>query len=177
MVHYTATMRPQPVERTGEAFELGEELTVLGRRLEVGETAPGFALDHFDGDAVSTVHLADTAGRVRLLSVVNSIDTPVCDVQTRRWDAAVPPGVVLYTVSMDLPFALQRWAAAAGTGHLALSSHRSEDFALDYGVLIREWRMMQRALFVIGTDDRVMHAQYVADQMLEPDYAAAIAAL
>lgn len=169
-------MRPQPMARTGEVFELGEDLTVLGRCLEVGDTAPDFALDHFDGDSISTVRLSDTTGRVRLLSVVNSIDTPVCDVQTRRWDAALPHDVVLYTISMDLPFAQHRWMEATGTGHIALSSHRSEDFAVDYGVLIREWRMMQRALFVIGADGRIGHAQYVGDQMLEPDYEAAIAA-
>src|SRR6266550_8324748 len=72
-------------KRTGEAFELGEQLTVVGPKLRPGDPAPDFVLDHFDGDAITTVSLGDTAGRVRLLSVVNSLDTPVCDVQTRRW--------------------------------------------------------------------------------------------
>ncbi|HMC05737.1 MAG TPA: redoxin domain-containing protein, partial [Actinomycetota bacterium] len=96
-------------ERTGEAFELGEQLTVVGPKLRPGDPAPDFALDHFDGDAITTVSLGDTAGRVRLLSVVNSLDTPVCDVQTRRWASAAPEGIVVYTISMDLPFAQQRW--------------------------------------------------------------------
>src|SRR3982751_489732 len=73
-------------ERVGEAFELGEQLTVVGRRLRAGEVAPEFALERFDGEAMSTVRLADSAGSVRLLNVVNSLDTPVCQVETRRWE-------------------------------------------------------------------------------------------
>ena len=166
-------------KRAGEAFELGENLTVLGRKLHPGEAAPRFELDHFDGERISTVRLSDTHGRVRLLSVVNSLDTPVCDVQTRRWaaEAAVPPGVILYTASMDLPFAQARWMGAAGTSHVALSAHRSKDFGIAYGVLIKEWRMLQRAVFVICRDERVLHAEYVADQMQEPDYDAALGAV
>jgi thiol peroxidase len=164
-------------ERTGEAFELGEQLTVVGSKLRPGDPAPDFALDHFDGEAITTVRLADTAGRVRLLSVVNSLDTPVCDVQTRRWVSAPPEDVVVYTVSMDLPFAQQRWMGDAGAEHVALSSHRSEDFGSDYGVLIKEWRMLQRALFVIDGEGTIVHAEYVADQMQEPDYAAALTSL
>jgi thiol peroxidase len=166
-------------ERTGEAFELGEQLTVLGARLQPGDAAPDFALDHFDGDSVTTVRLADSAGETRLLSVVNSLDTPVCDVQTRRLGspaAPLPEGTVLYTISMDLPFAQQRWAAEAGSSHAPLSSHRSEAFGVDYGVLIKEWRMLQRALFVIDPGGTIVHAEYVADQILEPDYEAALAA-
>jgi thiol peroxidase len=163
-------------ERTGEAFELGEQLTVVGSKLRPGDPAPDFALDYFDGDAVTTVSLADTAGQVRLLSVVNSLDTPVCDVQTRRWASAAPEGVVVYTISMDLPFAQQRWMGEAGAGHAALSSHRSEDFGTRYGVLIKEWRLLQRALFVVDGAGTVVHAEYVADQMREPDYDAALTA-
>ncbi|HEY4937665.1 MAG TPA: thiol peroxidase [Actinomycetota bacterium] len=163
-------------ERTGDAFELGEQLTVVGSRLRPGDPAPDFALDHFDGNAITTVRLADTAGRVRLLSVVNSLDTPVCDVQTRRWASTAPEGVVVYTISMDLPFAQQRWMGDAGAEHAALSSHRSEDFGTDYGVLIKEWRMLQRALFVVDGKGTIVHAEYVADQMQEPDYDAAVAA-
>jgi len=163
-------------KRTGEAFELGEQLTVVGPKLRPGDPAPDFVLDHFDGDAITTVSLGDTAGRVRLLSVVNSLDTPVCDVQTRRWASAAPEGVVVYTISMDLPFAQQRWMAEAGAGHAALSSHRSEDFGTRYGVLIKGWRLLQRALFVVDGAGTVVHAEYVADQMREPDYDAALAA-
>ena len=168
-------------ERTGEAFELGEHLTVIGRKLAVGDQAPPFGLDWLDGSgAVTPVQLADTAGSVRLLNVINSIDTPVCQVETRTWDQQLSEtgsAVRIYTISMDLPFALDRWRAAEQTGHQLLSSHRSEQFGRDYGVLIKEWRLLQRAVFVIDGDDRVTFAEYVADQMREPDYAAAVAAL
>ena len=87
----------------------------------------------------------------------------------------LPAGVVLYTVSMDLPFALLRWQTAEGMDHGFLSSHRSERFGTDYGVLLEEWRLLQRAVFVIDAEGRIAHAEYVADQMREPDYAAALA--
>jgi len=163
-------------ERHGEAFELGEQLTIVGRKLKVGERAPDFVLDHFDGDSVSTVRLSDGKGHVRLLTTVNSLDTPVCDVETRRWDGAreeIPADVILYTVSMDLPFAQDRWRTAAGTGHVLLSAHKNEGFGHDYGVLIKEWRLLQRAVFVVNRDGTIAHAEYVRDQMAEPDYHAA----
>ena len=75
---------------------------------------------------------------------------------------------------MDLPFAQARWRTSEGTTHQALSSHRSERFGVDYGVLIKEWRLLQRAVFVIDSNDRVAHVEYVNDQMQEPDYSAAI---
>ena len=167
-------------ERTGEAFELGERLTVIGRRLEPGDPAPDFALDCLDApDAPpATVILADSAGRVRLLNVINSIDTPVCHVESRRWEHRLAgSGTRLYTVSMDLPFALARWRAAEGVTHRLLSAHREERFGRDYGVLVKEWRLLQRAVFVIDGAGRIVHAEYVADQMREPDYDAALVAV
>jgi len=171
----------ETIERTGEAYELDDQLTVAGRRLEPGEPAPDFALESFDpaASAMTTVHLADSAGTVRLLNVVNSLDTPVCHVETRRWDelrGGLPAGVTVATVSMDLPYAQARWLTAEGVEHAALSAHQSEAFGRDYGVLIKEWRLLQRAVFVIDRQDRIVHAEYVADQMREPDYDAAIAA-
>ncbi|MCA1705616.1 MAG: redoxin domain-containing protein, partial [Actinobacteria bacterium] len=103
-------------------------------------------------------------------------DTPVCDIQTRRVDDLFPGARVL-TVSIDLPFALARWTAAAGVTHPAVSSHRSEDFGRDYGVLIKEWRALQRSVFVIAGDGHLVHAEYVPDQMDQPDYGAAAAAV
>jgi thiol peroxidase len=167
-------------ERKGEAWELGEQLTVIGRQLRVGEAAPEFTLESFDGATMRTVRLEDSAEMVRLLNVVNSLDTPVCHVETRRWDALrgeLPPGVRIYTVSMDLPYAQARWQQAEGVEHTALSAHKDEGFGQDYGVLIREWRLLQRAVFVIDRDDRIAYAEYVADQMQEPDYDAALAAV
>jgi thioredoxin-dependent peroxiredoxin len=169
-------------ERTGEAFEEGVRLTVVGRKLQPGDAAPPFELDGLAAGAgfPHAVTLADSAGSVRLLNVVNSLDTPVCHVETCRWErlgADLGPGTRIYTVSMDLPFAQLRWKTAEGIGHEALSSHRSERFGVDYGVLLREWRLFQRAVFVIDRDDRIVHAEYVADQMKEPDYDAAIQAV
>src|SRR5215469_4927926 len=169
-------------ERTGEAFELGEHLTVIGNKLQPGEQAPGFILDYLDptDSAIHRVRLEDSAGTVRLLNVVNSLDTPVCHVETRRWEelrADLPTNVHIYTVSMDLPFAQARWQAAEGVRHQALSAHRSDQFGRDYGVLIKEWRLLQRAVFVIDRHDRIVYAEYVADQMREPDYEAALNAV
>jgi thiol peroxidase len=167
------------IERTGEAFELNEQLTVVGKKLAPGDAAPSFVLDHWDGSAMQSVSLADTAGKVRLLNVVNSLDTPVCEVETRRWErlrSGLPTDVVLYTVSMDLPWAMARWSSAEGVAHQGLSSHRDDTFGRAYGVLIKEWRLLQRAVIVIGRDDTVTYAEYVNDQMLEPDYDAAVAA-
>ena len=167
-------------ERQGEAFEEGVGLTVVGRRLQPGEAAPDFALDTLDaGGALRSVRLADSAGTVRVLNVINSLDTPVCHVETRRWESLrgdLPPGVTIYTVSMDLPYAQARWQSAEGVAHQALSAHRSEQFGQEYGVLIKEWRLLQRAVFVIDKEDRIAYAEYVADQMREPDYDAAVAA-
>ena len=169
-------------ERTGEAFEFAEQLTVVGRKLRPGETAPDFRLESFDADAgaMQTIALADSAGTVRLLNVINSLDTPVCHTETRRWErlrADLPEGVTVYTISMDLPFAQARWHQSEGVTHRSLSSHRNEDFARDYGVLLKEWRLLQRAVFVIDSVGTITHAEYVADQMLEPNYDNAIAAV
>jgi len=100
------------IERTGEAFELDERLTVVGHKVHPGEKAPDFALDYFDPDdsKIYTVRLVDSTGMVRLLNIINSLDTPVCHTETLHWEqlrAAVPPSVRIYTVSMDLPFALR----------------------------------------------------------------------
>ncbi len=159
----------------GGAVEEGESLTVIGRMLELGGPAPDFTLDHFDGSTMAPVSLGDLAGSTVVLNVVNSVDTPVCDVQTRRMDGLLPGAKVL-TVSMDLPFALARWTSAAGVTHPAVSSHRSEDFGRNYGVLIKEWRALQRSIFVIDGAGRLVYAEYVHDQMQEPDYDAAVAA-
>jgi len=84
--------------------------------------------------------------------------------------------VQVYTISMDLPYAQARWANAEGVHHQALSSHKSEQFGQDYGTLIKEWRLLQRAVFVIDPDGQVVYAEYVPDQMAEPDYNAAVEA-
>ena len=166
-------------ERHGEAFEGDIKLTVIGKRLQPGDVAPTFSLDTLDpGDPMPhPVSLSDGAGRVRLLHVVNSLDTPVCHLGAHRFEqmaGTLPPNVDVYTVSMDLPFAQLRWRTTEGVSHGALSSHRSEDFGRSYGVLLREWRLLERSVFVIDGNGRLTHVEYVPDQMAEPDYDAAL---
>jgi thioredoxin-dependent peroxiredoxin len=169
------------IERHDEAYELDERLTVVGGRLAVGDEAPAFALACLDPETeqMREVSLADSAGEVRLLNVVNSLDTAVCQVETRRWEqlrAGLPSDVRVYTISMDLPFGQALWRRAEGVEHDALSAHASERFGREYGVLLKEWRLLQRAVFVIDAEGIVVHAEYVADQMAEPDYDAALRA-
>jgi thiol peroxidase len=169
-------------ERTGEAFEQQERLTVIGSKLQPGQQAPEFELDRFHArtGVMEQERLRDSAGQVRLLNIINSVDTPVCHAQTQRWEdlqARLPAGVQLYTISMDLPYAQSRWQQAERVGHVLLSAHRSEQFGQDYGVLLKEWRLLQRAILVIDRADQVVYAEYVADQMDEPDYERALAAV
>lgn len=167
--------------RIGEAFEAGVQLTVEGRKLTVGDPAPDFSLEYLNpaDNSIRMVSLADSAGKVRLLNVVNSLDTPVCQIETRHWEHSrteLPDNVIIYTISMDLPFAQGRWRSAEKVAHEALSAHQSEQFGRDYGVLLKEWRLLQRAVFVIDRHDRIAYVEYVNDQMLEPNYQAAMEA-
>jgi thioredoxin-dependent peroxiredoxin len=169
-------------ERMGEAFAGTEQLTVIGKQLHRGDPAPDFRLDYLDlADlAIRTVGLADSAGMVRLLSVVNSLERPVCQRVTRHWEAlcaALPTNACIYTVSMDSPQMQANFQDSAGVLHQALSAQRSEQFGQEYGVWLKEWRLFQRAIFVLDRSDRIAYAEYVADQLREPDYAAAMQAV
>jgi thioredoxin-dependent peroxiredoxin len=166
-------------ERRGEAFAGTEQLTVVGRQLHAGDPAPDFRLDYLDlaDMAVSTVGLTDSAGMVRLLNVVNSLKRPVCQHVTRQWEAlyvTLPPDACIYTVSRDSPEIQASFQDTEGVLHQALSAQRSEQFGQGYGVWLKQWRLFQRAVFVIDRNDRIVYAEYVADQLGEPDYAAAI---
>ena len=168
-------------ERTGEAFAFDEQLTVVGKQLQAGEAAPDFRLEYLDliEMTVRCTRLADTAGMVHLLSVVNSLQKPLCHCQTRHWEqlsASLPAGVRLYTISADLPYAQAHWQATERIMHQALSAQRDSQFGLAYGVWLKEWQLLQRAVFVIDRAGRVVYAEYVADQMHEPDYPAAMEA-
>ena len=169
-------------ERRGEAFAGTEQFTVLGRQLQAGDPAPDFRLEYLDlaDMVVRPVRLADLAGIVRLLNVVNSLERPLCQLVTRRWEAlcaALPPEACIYTVSMDLPQTQAHWQESAGVLHQGLSAHRSEQFGQEYGVWLKEWRLLQRAVFVIDRNAHIVYAEYVADQLCEPDYTAAMQAV
>jgi thioredoxin-dependent peroxiredoxin len=169
-------------EHKGIAFVGAQRLTVSGRRLHPGEAAPDFSLDYLDlADlAIRVVGLADSTGMVRLLNVVNSLQRPLCQRVTRQWEALcadVPANVGIYTVSMDSPQMQAGFQDSAGVLHQALSAHRSDQFGQDYGVWLAEWRLLQRSVFVIDQNERIIYTEYVADQHDEPNYAAALQAV
>jgi thioredoxin-dependent peroxiredoxin len=166
-------------ERMGEAFAGNEQLTIIGKHLQVGDPAPDFCLDYLDlADlVVRTISLADSSGLVRLLNVVNSLERPVCQQVTRQWEAlcaTLPPDGCIYTVSRDSPKMQAHWQDTAGVLHQALSAQRNEQFGQDYGVWLKQWRLLLRSVFVIDRNDRIVYTEYVADQLREPDYAAAM---
>ncbi len=153
----------------------GKPVTLVGERLRPGQTAPDFTLVDKD---LNTVSLADTSG-VRIFAAVPSLDTPVCDTEARRFneEAAKLPGVTVYVVSMDLPFAQARWCGAAGVENVVtLSDHRDASFGQNYGVLIEGLRLHARAIFVVDADNTITYVEYVPEVSSEPNYDAALAA-
>ena len=163
-------------ERPGAATFLNHPLTVLGPEIQVGDRAPDFTVLTND---LKPLTLRDTAGQVRIFSVVPSLDTPVCDQQTRRFneEAAKLPNVEILTISMDLPFAQKRWCGAAGVDKVrTLSDHRDASFGLAYGTLIKELRLNARSIFVLDRDNTVRHVEYVKEISAHPNYEAALAA-
>jgi thiol peroxidase len=154
----------------------GNPLTLVGPELKPGDDAPDFSV--VDG-SLKPVTLADTGHQVRIVSVVPSLDTPVCDAQTKRFNeaAASLPGIDILTVSMDLPFAQKRWCGAFGVDKLKmLSDHKDASFGSHYGTLIKELRIESRAIFVIDRNNRVRYAEYVKEVADHPDYEAALRA-
>ena len=154
----------------------GNPLTLVGPELQPGDHAPDFSV--VDG-TLSTIDLAKTGNHVRIISVVPSLDTPVCDLQTKRFneEAAKLPGVDILTVSMDLPFAQKRWCGAFGVDRIKmLSDHRSGSFGEAYGTLIKDLRIESRAIFVLDKDNIIRHAEYVKEVADHPNYDAALTA-
>ena len=160
-----------PEERTGVVTFKGGPLTLVGPEIKVGSKAPDFKVL---GEGLKEISLKDSAGKVRLISVVPSVDTPVCELQTKRFNeeaSKLPANVAVLTVSMDLPFAQGRFCNANNAKKIqALSDHREASFGLNYGVLIKELRLLARSIFVIGTDDKVKYVQYVKEVVEHPDY-------
>ncbi|OAS88780.1 MULTISPECIES: thiol peroxidase [Metabacillus] len=151
-------------------------VTLLGNEVKVGDSAPDFTILAND---LSPVSLADSKGKVRLISVVPSIDTGVCDAQTRRFneDASKVENVEVLTISVDLPFAQKRWCAANGLENVqTLSDHRELSFGEAYGVHIKELRLLARAVFVVDANDKVTYVEYVSEATNHPNYEAAIEA-
>jgi len=166
------------IERTGIITFKGNPFTLLGPELKVGDKAPDFSVVD---NALAPVALASHAGRIRVISAVPSLDTPVCDTETRRFNqeaAALPDNVVVLTVSLDLPFAQKRWCGAAGIDRVTtLSDYRERSFGTAYGVLIKELLLLSRSIFVIDAKDTIRYIQHVPEVTSEPDYAAVLNAV
>ena len=164
------------MERAGATTLKGNPLTLVGPELKAGDAAPDFSLVD---NGLKPVTLKDTGTQVRIISVVPSLDTPVCDAQTKRFneEAAKLPGVEIFTISMDLPFAQKRWCGNFGIDKIKmLSDHRSGSFGEHYGTLIKDMRIESRAIFVLDQDDTIKHVEYVKEVADHPNYETALAA-
>jgi thiol peroxidase len=152
-------------------------VTLIGQEVKVGEKAPSFTVLAND---LSPVTLEASAGKVRLISAVPSVDTGICDAQTRRFNEELSnvENVEVLTISMDLPFAQKRWCSASGLENVhTYSDHRDASFGEAFGVLMQELRLLARAVFVVDSNDVVTYVEYVAEGTTHPNYEAAIEAV
>lgn len=166
------------MERSGVVTLKGNPVTLVGPELKTGDAAPAFTLVD---KTLSPVKLSDFAGKVVLLSVVPSLDTPICELQTVRFHneaAALPENVAILTVSMDLPFAHGRFCSTHSIERiLSLSDYMTAAFGESYGVLIKEVRLLARSIFVIGADGKLKYVEIVKEVGSHPDYDKALAAV
>lgn len=166
------------MERKGVVTAHGNAVTLIGPELKAGDRAPDFTV--LDQD-LKEAGLGDFAGKIRLISVTPSLDTPVCDMQARRFNqeaAGLPDTVAVLNVSMDLPFAIGRFCTTAGIDRVkAFSDHRDASFGTAYGVLIKELRLLARSIFVIDRDDKVSYVEVVPEITSHPNYDKALEAV
>ena|SRR5690242_9425705 len=164
------------MERPGATTLRGSPKTLIGPELKAGDKAPDF---HAVDDSLKPIDLGATGEGVRIFSVVPSLDTPVCDAQTKRFneEAGRLPNVKIYTFSMDLPFAQKRWCGAYGVDHVKMvSDHRDGSFGEAYGALIKELRILSRAIFVVDPQNKIRYVEYVKEVGDHPNYDAALGA-
>ncbi|HIJ55844.1 MAG TPA: thiol peroxidase [Deltaproteobacteria bacterium] len=165
-------------ERTEQVTMKGNPLTLMGSALQAGDKAPDAVLLN---NELQPVNLSDYRGQICVVSSVPSLDTPVCDMETRRFNQeaeSLGRDVKILTVSMDLPFAQKRWCGAAGVDHvITLSDHRDAAFGKEFGVLIKELRLLARAVFIIDREGVIRYIQLVKELSQEPDYDAVLSAL
>jgi thiol peroxidase len=158
--------------RQGATKVRGNPIDVIGEELKVGQKAPDFSLV---GPDLGDVSLGETSGKVRIISVVSSLDTGVCAAETKHLEeqaSKMGQGAEIITVSMDLPFAQKRWATETGVSHRVLSAYHDEKFGEDWGVLIKARpmrRLLQRAVFVLDKDDTIRYVEYCAENADPPD--------
>lgn len=165
-------------ERSGAATFKGNPITLIGPELKVGDAAPDFTLNK---DLLTEVSLKDYDGKIKLISVVPSLDTGVCDAQTKRFNeeaVKLSDNVVVLTVSVDLPFAQARWCGANEVNNvITLSDYKTNAFGEAYGVLIKEFRLDHRAIFVIDANNQIRYVEYLPEMTDHPNYEAAIQAV
>ncbi|WP_100488419.1 thiol peroxidase [Sporolactobacillus pectinivorans] len=165
-------------ERTGVATVGGSPITLIGPELMVGEQAPDFRINK---DLTTEAGLSDYEGKIKLISVVPSLDTKVCDAQTRRFNeeaAKLGELVAVLTISVDLPFAQSRFCTVAGIDNLdTLSDYKFRSFGQSYGVLIKELQLDMRSIFVLDEHNTIRYVQYVKEMQEHPDYEAALHAV
>jgi len=166
------------MERFGIIKFRGQEVTVLGADLNPGDMAPEFSAQTLEWSQYSG--LANTAGRVRIIAAVPSLDTEVCDRETRRFNqeaAGLSKDIAILVISTDLPFAQKRWCGAAGVDQVTvLSDHKEADFGTKYGCLIKEARILRRAIFVLDRTGKIVYAAYMPALSEEPKYTEVLAA-
>lgn len=164
------------MERAAATTLRGNPFTLVGPELKPGDDAPEFIV--IDG-TLKPVRLADTGTKTRIFSVLPSLDTPVCDAQTKRFneEAAKLQDIDIYTVSMDLPFAQKRFCNSFALDNVKmLSDHRDGSFGEAYGTLIKELRILSRAIFVVGPENKLKYVEYVPEVGDSPNFEAALAA-
>jgi len=166
------------IERFGIVKFKGQAVTVIGQDLKPGDVAPEFSVQTIDWSPFNG--LANTPGKVRIIAAVHSLDTEVCDRETRRFNqeaAAMNKDIAILVISTDLPYAQKHWCGAAGVDQVTvLSDHLDADFGAKYGCLIKEARILRRAAFVVDRAGKITYAAYMPALGEEPDYAEVLAA-
>ena len=168
------------MSRAGVVTFKGAPLTLAGNEVKAGQTAPDFTLHYFDG-GLKTIKLADLKGKPTFISVVPSLDTPVCQTQTKRFNQelnALGDKVNAITVSLDLPFAMNRFCGAESIKNMrSASDYQDRNFGRNWGMLIEELKLLARGVFVLDAEGKIVYAEQVKEVASEPNYEAAIAAL
>jgi len=167
-----------PIEQATPVTMKGDPVTLTGNAVKVGDAAPDCTLVAND---LSEVTLSSLRGKTCIISVVPSLDTGICDLQTKRFNkeaSALGQNVVVLTVSMDLPFAQKRWCGATGSDKVQiLSDHRDASFGQAYGVLIKGLRLLTRAIFILDANGKIVYKQIVPEITTEPNYDEVLAAV
>ena len=168
---FAAKVMPAEKERPGQVTSKGNPLTLLGEEVKVGDKAPHFKVVD---NAMQPVTLESYQGKIKVVTAVPSLDTPICNMETRRFNeeaGKLPENVAILTISMDLPFAQARWCAAAGVEKVkTFSDYQDHSFGLAYGVLVKELKLLARAVFIVDAQDIIRYVELVPEIAQEPDY-------